>query len=376
MMTALAPPFPLRPGWDVVTTHECGFASKPTSAGLAAAALRNHSCARYERRAASRARGAAAAAAIDRTPMPCWHKEAEHQHGTHAKYVLDKCRCLPCAKANSDYESNRVRQSAYGRWQPYVDAAPAREHVRALMAAGVGLKQINKTSGVSHGCLWKLIYGKKNADGSQRPTTKLRQNTVDRLLAVRPSHLADGARIDATGTRRRVQALVTIGWSQSKLAARLGMLPGNFNKTFTGDRVVVSTARAVTELYDELWDQTPPRATHRDKIAYSRSVNFARARDWLPPLAWDETSIDDPDASPATDVVEDEAGLDEIAIDRFMAGTLRNDDFHLPPELIEAVRRLSASGRSDRRIGEVVGLSGAAVLKIRIRNDIEKERTA
>ena len=35
------------------------------------------------------------------------------------------------------YNRNRVRQIAYGRWQPYVDAEPARQHVQALQANGI-----------------------------------------------------------------------------------------------------------------------------------------------------------------------------------------------------------------------------------------------
>lgn len=55
-------------------------------------------------------------AQVDRIPKPCLHKHAQHEHGTLACYVLDKCRCLPCASANSTAESERQRQKAYGRY--------------------------------------------------------------------------------------------------------------------------------------------------------------------------------------------------------------------------------------------------------------------
>lgn len=71
---------------------------------------------------------------LDRTPKPCLHKQANHQHGTNACYVLDKCRCHPCAHARAAQDDWRRRQQAYGRYDKYVDAAEARRHVRSLMA--------------------------------------------------------------------------------------------------------------------------------------------------------------------------------------------------------------------------------------------------
>lgn len=87
--------------------------------------------------------------------------DSRRPHGTRAKYVVDKCRCEPCtadnlAKANE-------RRHAISRpdetWVPYVPAGRARDHVRDLAAHGIGLKTIAKVSGVSHGALWKLMYG-------------------------------------------------------------------------------------------------------------------------------------------------------------------------------------------------------------------------
>lgn len=257
---------------------DCGWTSKTTtSEARAAHALRLHSCAKHRAYLAASARGRAREAAVDRTPKPCAHKVARHEHGTKAAYSLDRCRCLPCATANTAYEDVRRRQAAYGRWQPYIDATAAREHVARLRAAGMGLKTIAKRSGVPHGGLWKLIYGKPG----YQPTRRIRPDTEARLLAVRaddrpdPDQLAAGALVDATGTRRRVQALVAIGWSQSEIARRLGMHPTNLGRTLTGARTTAATARAAHDLYDRLWDQAPPQDTHRRKISASRARNHA-----------------------------------------------------------------------------------------------------
>lgn len=109
----------------------------------------------------------------DRTPKPCLHKIANHQHGTYACYVLDRCRCRPCADAHAAYNRERVRQQAYGRWDNYVDAEPARRHVRLLMAQGMGLKRIVAVSGVPSGSIWKLLYGKRQPDGTRTPSKQL-----------------------------------------------------------------------------------------------------------------------------------------------------------------------------------------------------------
>lgn len=219
------------------------------------------------------------------------------EHGTHARYVVDRCRCAPCKAANTTYENHRARMIAYGRWQPYVDAEPIRRHVRGLMSYGIGWQRIARLSGVPNGSLSKLLYG---GPGSRPPSKGVRSETALKLLAIEPSPDLLGATVsvDSTGTRRRLQALVAAGWSQSKLAGRLGMLQTNFSRMVAAPAVYADTARKVAALYDELWDQQPPEDGHRDKVAASRARNMAASRGWPPPLAWDDDTIDDPTARP------------------------------------------------------------------------------
>jgi transcriptional regulator with XRE-family HTH domain len=284
------------------TCADCGWTGQGSKTeGLADWALRRHSCDRQRELAARQVRKATRYDYVDRTPKPCLHKEADHQHGTYACYTLDACRCAPCCQAVHEYEQNRVRQHAYGRWNGLVDAEPAKAHVRALTAAGMGLKRISEVSGVPHGSLWKLMYGKRRADGTMIASRRVRPSTADRLLAVK-LELADGAKVDPTGAVRRLRALVALGWSQSKITARLGMPLGSLNQLVLGKRgqILVSTDKAVRALYDE-WSMTlPPAQEWRDKIAANRSRNYAKARGWLPPLAWDDEALDNPDATPLT----------------------------------------------------------------------------
>ncbi len=144
----------------------------------------------------------------------------------------------------------------------------------------------------------KLLYG---GPGGRAPAQRIRAETAAAILAVEPdaANLGGAALVDATGTHRRLQALVAIGWSQAKLAARLGMTPANFAAMMRRGQVTASTARAAAAAYDELWNRPPPETDQREKIAAVRARNHARARGWPPPLAWDDDQLDRPDGTPA-----------------------------------------------------------------------------
>jgi hypothetical protein len=216
-------------------------------------------------------------------------------HGTLTAYVIRKCRCDDCTGANRRYAQTVNRLKAYGQWQPYIDAEPARRHVRHLGEHGIGWQRAARLAGVSTGAVNRLLYGQPG----RGPSKRIRPETAARLLAVRPSleTAADRATTDATGTRRRAQALVTRGFPQRFIAGRLGMEPTNFSKTLRTPRVAVSTARRMLALYDELWDRDPAEFEIPSRsIEYARRV--AEHRGWAPPGAWDDASIDDPSAVP------------------------------------------------------------------------------
>ena len=230
------------------------------------------------------------------------------EHGTRARYVLGPdengtpgrpCRCSPCKLANREAANHATRMKAYGRWQPDVDASAARKHLQMLAACGIGWKRAAVLAGIGNGTVSKILYG---GPGERPPTRRIRPETEAAILATLPSLdlLPGGVTVGATGTQRRIKALVATGWSQAKLAARLGMTPANFgNLLHQRAQVTAATARAVRDLYDELWNTSPPQEAHRDKIAANRARNYARARDWALPAAWDDARMDDPAATPA-----------------------------------------------------------------------------
>lgn len=222
---------------------------------------------------------------------------SDRQHGTYVKYKLDGCRCYPCGFADSQYRDRRRRAIAYGTWQPYVDAEPAREHVRTLQEFGLGWKRIAHLAGVPNSTMWKLLYGARQR--GMAPSKRIRPETAQKILAVEPRLDLLGTRIpvDATGTRRRLQALTAGGWPQAQLAARLGIHPSNYCTMLARPQVNIGTARASAALYDELWNADPANhGVHPQGI--SRARNYAKNHGWAPVGAWDDDTIDDPQTFP------------------------------------------------------------------------------
>lgn len=125
-----------------------------------------------------------------------------------------------------------------------------------------------------------------------------------RPMAVTPAQAgtSQDARCDATGSARRLHALMAIGHSEARLA-RLARYYGapDSERDVAGlmtppsrAKITVSrgTYRAICRLYDDLWDQAPPQ----DSPAERAAATAARARhhDWPAPAALDDDLIDDP----------------------------------------------------------------------------------
>jgi len=203
--------------------------------------------------------------------------------------------------------------------------------------------------------VWKLVYGdRKRFDG---PSKRVRPETAAKILAVELD-LADGATIQAAGTRRRIQALVCLGYSVSHLANRLDITPSNFHKTLhDAVTVKVGTAKAVAALYDEL-SMTPNVATdQRGKIARSRALSYSARRGWVPPLAWCDDTIDDPFMEPegVELLPHTRTEIDEVAVQRVIDGD--RTVALTKPERHEVARRWVASGRSLAEMERVTGLN-------------------
>jgi hypothetical protein len=108
-----------------------------------------------------------------------------------------------------------------------------------------------------------------------------------------------GRPVNGIGFRRRLQALVAIGWSINQVATELGMSRQAVGVALRpGQMVMAANAACMRAVYDRLWDQSPPQdtPTRRAQVAHAR--RRARQRGWYPALAWDDDTIDDPGAPP------------------------------------------------------------------------------
>ena len=99
-------------------------------------------------------------------------------HGTRAKYVVEKCRCAECRRANCEYQTMRERRKAYEAWgdiEPaLVPADEVREHLEFLSSAGIGLRTVARRTGLSRSTLSKL----------RRRTQRVRPRTADLILGL------------------------------------------------------------------------------------------------------------------------------------------------------------------------------------------------
>jgi hypothetical protein len=345
------------------TCQACGYTADYASAALADAHHRRHSCAKHRsglERAARRAERLQS-----RVPRECLHPHARHRHGTRAAYVKDRCRCTDCTAANTAASRTVTRERIYGRWHPYVDADPVRDHIAALRAAGIGVERIAHLAGLSVSHVRQLAeHGRANSPGTHR----VRPSTATRVLGIGigDASRAPRSRVDATGTRRRLQALQAIGWPAELLAAQLGRRPNSLHLSMTGLSVTVRTAQDVASLYERLWNTAPPQANSKQRAAADAARAHAAAHRWLPPLAWDDIDIDtDPTPSALTSGLPRWNDIDEIAVERALAGDHITYDDLTPVEQQEVVRRLTARGTSIRDIAAQLGTTKRTVSRRR-----------
>jgi hypothetical protein len=143
-------------------------------------------------------------------------------------------------------------------------------------------------------------------------------------------------RVPKTGTTRRVRALARIGWSMVDIERTAGLSAGMLSagvlsKSKNRASVARATHLAVAAVYNSLWDKPGPSAWVR---------NHAARQGWPPPLAWDDDTIDDPDAQPY-DTGDGPTEIDHVVVDRLVSGERLSAT---PAEKREAVKRLVVDG--------------------------------
>lgn len=166
-----------------------------------------------------------------------------YEHGTRMKY-MGGCRCLPCRGANSQYETDRMKEvRESGRRTGVVCAREARDHLAWLSYNGVGLRSVHEASGVSLTVLREISMGRK---------TRIFGKTEHRILEVDLGAMAAGAIVSSYSTWKLIDRLLEEGFTKTYLARRLGSTSKTPALQIGKEKVLESTRVAVERLYYQL----------------------------------------------------------------------------------------------------------------------------
>lgn len=186
------------------------------------------------------------------------------------------------------HEADQRRRRNTGDWAGFMPADEVNAHIERLRASGVSLLRIAAISGMSRAGVRQL-----------RQRERVWRVNGEKILAIDPVGVGDtedSGFVPALGSRRRLRALAAVGFTQTYLAERLGLTTTwlyNLLHERTS-QVRVSTARRIDAVFRELQLAVPPPSAG-STVARQR----ARAQGWALPLAWDEDTIDDPNAQPS-----------------------------------------------------------------------------
>lgn len=194
-----------------------------------------------------------------------------------AKATCDAPAKYGCRSMCEPHYRKTVRMGING----YVPTEFVREHIAKLRVLGWTWERIAEAAGVSTWVPHKAGTGR---------TRWMLKDRADAVLRV-PLTREDSRRgVDSAGTRRRVQALAWMGWTTAEVARRAGTTPNTLRTLILPHRrASFALARRVAEVYEQLSHLHGPSTIAAGK---ARQLSFA------PPLAWDDDTIDDPDAQP------------------------------------------------------------------------------
>jgi hypothetical protein len=194
------------------------------------------------------------------------------------------CQLPECRDRFKAYHRNRYHSRAAGTWQPLVDAEPVRQHLLNLYAADFGPVRVSELANLPYATVigFTRVHGNSN-----EPRARKRRCTPEvaaKILAITPDTATPGC-VNATGTRRRVQALVAAGWPMSHLALRFGLSERAASSFLTQDRVYGRTAKAVAEAYQQLAGVKPEKRGVSATSAL-RARKRAAQRRWATVAYW------------------------------------------------------------------------------------------
>lgn len=203
-----------------------------------------------------------------------------------------------------------------------------------------------------HGSYAGYLAGcRKREDCEASPTTCVDAERAYQLWRNKQIAYGRPLKVPATGTKRRIQAMLCQGWPGHWIAAMV-----NTNRAVIScnyPTVRTKLAVAIRELYEEYQHREGPSNVTR---------GWAVALGYIPPWRWEGVDIDDPDSEPNPEETEI---IDQVAIDRRLDGD-RSVKL-TKPEMVLACHQ--AQDRKIERPNQVLGVSGSTYA-----NYLKKER--
>lgn len=203
-----------------------------------------------------------------------------YPHGTRARYVSAKCRCAECRRSNREYARTRAHAESNG----LIDASPARAHMLGLSAAGVGKRAVASASDVALTVLEQVRSGK---------STRVRANTLKRILAVDVEAASDHAHVPAKATSAALRELQRLGLTKQEIATRLGSQAKTPALRLSFSRVTALNAMKVRRLLLEVRGEVALEKTIDICASCGESHASERRLAWLTKIDADLADIID-----------------------------------------------------------------------------------
>jgi hypothetical protein len=163
-----------------------------------------------------------------------------------------------------------------------------RGHTHPLRGVRVTLLPCTLPAPHPHGTVTNYAGGCRCADSRQAHADRARWRRRQRAYG----RLVDKS-VPNIGSRRRVEALMCLGWSMREISRRLGWCADRLANLFKSyDGISPANAAKIATLYDELWATPAPRTTKSERLSASRTEALARRRRYRPPMSWDDDTID------------------------------------------------------------------------------------
>jgi lambda repressor-like predicted transcriptional regulator len=255
-------------------------------------------------------------------------------HGQYSRYIRHGCRCQPCRDAGRSYRLRLAYDHTNDR-RRRIDNTQTRTHIERLTARGWNHAQIAAAAGLNQSTISDQASGRYTTI-NRRTAAAILNITLDQTPPI-PRGLTD-----ATGTRRRLQALMVLGHTLPAIAQRVGAGVSSLQQTVDGrwTHVRSGTAAKVARVYRQMSTAPAPQSRFAEQAR-----NDAMARGWHGPMAW--ADIDDPACVP-------------------------DPDAPTAPRHVHAddVAELAARGLDDEEIGRRLGVSPRTVLRARAAHQI------